>query len=111
MGSLLHLGTACLTAADGRAARAQFYQTLAAEEITDAYLWRRLEPLLGYLPAEQRGKVQEALFLAYDSHAGQVRGAAPSSERTVVRHLLATCRLGQDAGSSVSGGAAIPVPR
>ena len=43
------------------------------EKIDDTYLWGRLEPLLGYLEEEQRGKVREALNLAYDSHCGQKR--------------------------------------
>ena len=43
------------------------------EQITDEYLWSRLEPLLHYLCEEELTKVQEALYLAYDSHNGQQR--------------------------------------
>ncbi|KAK9817748.1 hypothetical protein WJX72_001567 [[Myrmecia] bisecta] len=50
-----------------------FYQELKQDEITEAYLWSRLEPLLHYLAPEPKSKVQEALSLAYDSHAGQNR--------------------------------------
>ncbi|KAK9835971.1 hypothetical protein WJX81_002744 [Elliptochloris bilobata] len=80
-----------------------FYQALAAEEITDAYLWRRLEPLLGYLPAEQRTKVQEALYLAYDSHSGQVRksGEPYITHPVEVTRILAELKM--DAESLVAG--------
>jgi len=50
----------------------QCYQTLPREQITDKFLWGRLEPMLGYLSAEQRSKVLEGLNLAFDSHSGQV---------------------------------------
>ena len=50
----------------------QCYQTLPREQITDKFLWGRLEPMLGYLSAEQRSKVLEGLNLAFDSHGGQV---------------------------------------
>ncbi|CAL5224551.1 g7251 [Coccomyxa viridis] len=49
------------------------YQSLPREEITDKFLWGRLEPMLGYLSAEQRSKVLEGLNLAFDSHSGQFR--------------------------------------
>ena len=35
-------------------------------------MWGRLEPMLGYLSAEQKSKVLEGLNLAFDSHSGQV---------------------------------------
>ena len=50
----------------------QCYQSLPREKITDKFLWGRLEPMLGYLSVEQRGKVLEGLNLAFDSHSGQV---------------------------------------
>ena len=51
----------------------QVYQVLPCEEITEEFLWGRLRPLLGYLCEEDIEKVQEALSLATDAHAGQVR--------------------------------------
>ena len=51
----------------------QVYQQLPKEEITESFLWGRLKPLLGYLSEEDRQKVQEALSLALDAHAGQLR--------------------------------------
>jgi len=42
------------------------------DEITEDYLWARLEPLLGYLPLNDRRKVRDALDLAYFAHTGQV---------------------------------------
>ena len=50
----------------------QCYQSLPREKITDKFLWGRLEPMLGYLSIEQRNKVLEGLYLAFDSHSGQV---------------------------------------
>ena len=42
---------------------------------------------------EQRGKVQEALYLAYDSHAGQVRfqPAQLSVQGLLLCHCLLNC--------------------
>ena len=51
----------------------QVYQVLPCEEITEEFLWGRLRPLLGYLCENDIEKVQEALSLATDAHAGQVR--------------------------------------
>lgn len=55
------------------ASSVQVYQVLPCEEITEEFLWGRLRPLLGYLCEEDIEKVQEALSLAIDAHAGQVR--------------------------------------
>jgi len=41
--------------------------------IDEQFLWARLEPKLGYLSGPERDKVQEALCLAFDAHAGQRR--------------------------------------
>ena len=63
----------------------QFYRELPPADITDDYLWSRLEPLLSYLTVAERAKVREALNLAFDSHAGQAR---KSGEPFVTHGLL-----------------------
>lgn len=43
------------------------------EDITEEFLWSRLRPFLDYLSREDIVKVREALSLASDAHAGQLR--------------------------------------
>lgn len=51
----------------------QFYQELDPDDITEDYLWNRLENMITYLCPEQQNKVKEALHVAYVSHHGQNR--------------------------------------
>lgn len=51
----------------------QVYKELPSDQITEEFLWGRLRPLLDYLSPEDIEKVQEALSLASDAHAGQLR--------------------------------------
>ncbi len=39
----------------------QFYNQLPAPVINEDFLWQRLEPLLHYLPAQQRVQVSQSL--------------------------------------------------
>jgi (p)ppGpp synthase/HD superfamily hydrolase len=52
----------------------QFYQRLRPAQVTEEWLWHsRLAPALGHLPPDEVRRVREALSLAFDAHAGQVR--------------------------------------
>ena len=46
---------------------------MTCEQITEACLWDRLEPLLDYLPDEDVLLVKHALTFAVAAHAGQMR--------------------------------------
>ena len=76
----------------------QFYQTLDATEVTEQFLWGRLEPLLGYLSQPALFKVREALSLAFDSHHGQLRksGEPYITHPVEVTRILAELQMDHD---------------
>ena len=81
----------------------QFYRELPPADITDDYLWSRLEPLLSYLTVAERGKVREALNLAFDSHQGQARKSGEPFVTHPVEVARILAELGMDAESLAAG--------
>ena len=81
----------------------QFYRELPPADITDDYLWSRLEPLLSYLTVAERAKVREALNLAFDSHAGQARKSGEPFVTHPVEVARILAELGMDAESLAAG--------
>ena len=81
----------------------QFYRELPPADITDDYLWSRLEPLLSYLTVAERSKVREALNLAFDSHAGQARKSGEPFVTHPVEVARILAELGMDAESLAAG--------
>ena len=67
----------------------QFYTQLPSPVINEDFLWRRLEPLLHYLPLHQRRQVHEALCLAFSVHSGQLR----KSGEPYITHPVEVTRL------------------
>jgi hypothetical protein len=49
------------------------YEARPSASIGVEYLWSRLDPLLWYLPDDERAMVREGLELAVAAHAGQMR--------------------------------------
>lgn len=81
----------------------QCYQQLKTAEIDEPYLWERLRPHLGHLLLHQKAKVQEALSLAFDSHAGQIR---KSGEPFITHPVEVACilaKLHMDYESIIAG--------
>ncbi|KAK9867783.1 hypothetical protein WJX84_012328 [Apatococcus fuscideae] len=66
-----------------------FYTQLPSPVINEDFLWRRLEPLLHYLPSQQRQQVHEALCLAFSVHSGQLR----KSGEPYITHPVEVTRL------------------
>ncbi len=74
----------------------QFYRTLEPMEITTEYLWNdRLQPLVGYLAPEHAAQVYDALLVAFQSHAGQMRksGEPFITHPVEVTRILAELRM------------------
>ncbi len=71
--------------------------------INEDFLWHRVEPLLHYLPKDQREQVHEALCLAFSVHAGQRRksGEPYITHPVEVTRLLAELRC--DHASLIAG--------
>lgn len=67
----------------------QFYDDMPNEEITECFLWGRLEPCLVYLRKADRAIVRRALELAIHAHEGQTR----KSGEPFVSHPVEVTRI------------------
>lgn len=70
----------------------QFYANMRAEEVTQEFLWGRLEPAIGHLDKGDRATLWQALDLAMRAHAGQVR---KSGEPFITHPVEVTRILGE----------------
>jgi (p)ppGpp synthase/HD superfamily hydrolase len=67
----------------------QFYDDMPNDEITEAFLWGRLEPCLTYLSEPDRATVRRAMQLAIHAHEGQIR----KSGEPFVSHPVEVTRI------------------
>lgn len=69
--------------------RMQFYDDMPNEDVTEAFLWGRLEPCLTYLREADGATVRRALQLAIHAHEGQFR----KSGEPFVSHPVEVTRI------------------
>lgn len=69
--------------------RMQFYDEMPNEDITEAFLWSRLEPCLTYLREADSATVRRALQWAIHAHEGQMR----KSGEPFVSHPVEVTRI------------------
>ena len=67
----------------------QFYDEMPNEDITEAFLWGRLEPCLTYLREADSATVRRSLQLAIHAHEGQMR----KSGEPYVSHPVEVTRI------------------
>ena len=51
----------------------QFYTTMAPDQVSERFLWSRLEPHLDHLGHESQTALRKALNMAFQAHQGQSR--------------------------------------
>ena len=67
----------------------QFYQTMASEDITEHFLWQRLEPFIDHLAPIDQAMLRNALGMAIHAHEGQQR----KSGEPFVTHPVEVARI------------------
>jgi (p)ppGpp synthase/HD superfamily hydrolase len=70
-------------------AHLQFYDCMEYEDVTETFLWGRLEPRLDYLTDADRATVKRALSVAIHAHEGQIR----KSGEPFVTHPVEVTRI------------------